>query len=311
MPETLFSYMQRVQQILGDTSQELINPADLIGHINNARREVAMRAQCIRVLPKTSGYVTTVTITDPGTGYSDTPTITISAPDSPDSADVQYPLGRQATAQATVAGGIITDISVTDGGSGYFQPAVTITDSTGTGATATVQTSPVLATQNGQEVYRFADIPTVNLPGVGPIIAVRSVTIIYANYRYSLPMYPFTTYQAQIRQYPFQYYYVPTMCAQRGQGADGSLYLYPLPSQRYQLELDCYCWPQDLTSDLSVEAIPDPWTQAVFYWTLFQCYLQIQNLNSAEYYRKLFQEQMARYRTAASPGRSTNPYGPW
>ena len=122
-------------------------------------------------------------------------------------------------------------------------------------------------------------------------------------------MYAFSEYQSSIRQYPNQYYYVPTMCSQFGQGASGSIYVYPLPSQAYPLEIDCYCWPLDLTSDLDVEAIPDPWTDAVPYLAAHYCYLELQNLNSAEYYRKRFDEMMPRYRVGAQPGRRTNPYG--
>lgn len=304
---TLFDHMKLVQHLIRDTNQELINPNTLIDYINRARRETAMRSQCLRFLPPTSGSVTTVTVTAGGSGYT-SPTVAVSAPDSPGGKALS-PFGAQATAVATVVGGAITAITITAGGAGYFQPQITITDPTGTGATATAATSPILVLNPGQEVYQFADIPRGEAPGYGPVYGIRSVSIIYANYRYSLPMYSFSTYQAMIRQYPNQYYYVPTMCSQFGQGASGSLYTYPLPSQPYQLEIDCYCWPQDLETDQDVEAIPDPWTQAVAWLATHYCYLELQNLNAAEYYRKLFEAQMPRYRSAASPGRTVNPYG--
>lgn len=307
MPETLFSYMKLVQKLIADTSQSLINPSDLIDYINRARREVAMRAQCLRALPPTSGGVTTITVTAPGSGYTN-PTVIVSPPDTP-SGRQTYPNGAQATATATVAAGEIVNIDVTFGGAGYYQPLVTITDPTGTGAAATALTSPVLSLVQGQEVYSFADFPLDNFPGYGPVYSVRSVSVIFANYRYSLPMYSFSEYQAMIRQFATQYAYVPTMCSQFGQGASGSLYLYPLPSQPYQLEVDCYCWPQDLETDQDVEAIPDPWTQAVAWLATSYCYQELQNLNAAEYYNRKFEMQMPRYRSAASPGRAVNPYG--
>src|SRR5688572_3730623 len=51
-------------------------------------------------------------------------------------------LNRQASGSATVNSGFVTSISVLDGGYGYeTAPAVTITDSTGSGASATAQVS--------------------------------------------------------------------------------------------------------------------------------------------------------------------------
>ena len=307
MPETLFGYMKLTQKFLRDQNQELINPGDIIDYVNRARREVAMRSQCLRALPPTSGPISTITVTAQGSGYTN-PTVTITAPDSP-GGQALNPAGAQATAQAVVAGGKIQSIDVSYGGSGYFQPTVTITDPTGTGATAVAQTAPVMLLNANQEIYRFADIPLYTYPGYGSVYGIRGVSVIYANYRYSLPMYAFSEYQAMIRQFPRQYYYVPTMCSQFGQGASGSLYAYPIPSQAYQLEIDCYCWPQELLTDQDVEAIPDPWTQAVPYLAAHYCYLELQNLNAAEYYRKQFEMQMPRYRDAAQPSRRTNPYG--
>ena len=73
--------------------------------------------------------LSTVTVTAGGSGYSATPTVTVSAPESGNTG---------ATASATVLGGVITAITVTFGGVGYTSaPTITITDSTGTGATAT------------------------------------------------------------------------------------------------------------------------------------------------------------------------------
>ena len=289
---SLFGYMKLVQRLIRDTNQELVNPNDLIEYIAK---------------PPTSGAVDVVTVTAGGSGYT-SPTVTISAPDEP-SGGFLTPAGAQALATANLFNGAISNIDVVYGGDGYFQPQVTITDPTGTGATAVATTSPILTLNSYQESYNFSNIPLQNYPGYGPVYAVRNVSLIYANYRYSLPQYAWSVYQAMIRQYPNQYYYVPTMCSQFGQGAAGSLYFYPLPSQTYQLELECYCWPQDLLTDQDVEAIPDPWTQAVVWLAAHYCYLELQNLNAAEYYRKLCDSAMPRYRSAASPGRVTNPYG--
>jgi alpha-tubulin suppressor-like RCC1 family protein len=83
------------------------------------------------------GKINNIIVTAGGSNYSSTPVVTISAPPAG---------GVQATATATVVGGIITAITIFNPGSGYVidpnrnsfnpYPTVTITDSSGSGATA-------------------------------------------------------------------------------------------------------------------------------------------------------------------------------
>lgn len=314
MTATLFTYMKQVQRLLRDTRQELIDPGDIIDCVNRARREVAMRSQCVRVLPPISGSVVSIPLPPALTNgqYWTSPAVTITPPDFP-SGYGAHPSGAQATAIATAISGSTTlqEIAVTFGGSGYFQPIVTVSDPTGVSVNVTPKVSPINATAQGQEVYPFSAVDLSTFSGVDSIIAVKSVSIIYANYRYSLPQYGFSVYQARVRQYPFQYQYVPTFCSQFGQGANGSLYMYPLPTQAYQMEWDCFCLPSDLTSDESPEVIPDPWTDVVPHYAIYLAYLELQSFNNAKVHLDLFTDFMHRYRAAVSPGRAVNPYGRW
>lgn len=307
MPGTLFEYLKQTQRFLREGKQMFTNPQDLITYVNRARREIALKTQCIRVLTSSSAQVVSATVTAAGSGYVN-PTVTITAPDFPNGLP-PYPSGRQATALATLQGTTISGIDIQDGGSGYFEPTVTITDSAGTGATATLTVGPINQTIAGQEVYTFAGIDLTGNPGCQSVFYVRSVAIIYANYRYVLPMYAFTEYQAKIRQYPYQYQWVPAFCSQFGQGVAGSLYMFPLPSQVYQMEWDCLCLPSDLATNQDVEALPDPWTDAVPYFAAHLAFLELQQHNIARMYLDLFEKQMLGYSNAARVGRMINPYG--
>lgn len=304
----LNTYLEQTMRFVRDAKQEFLNPEDLTVYINRARREVAMRAECVRVLTPISGSITGWSLTAGGTGYSGTPTLAVSAPDFP-SGVAPDPSGRQATATATAVGGIITGIFSQDGGSGYFQPTLTITDATGSGAAATAELSFINELVQGQEVYPFSGVDLSANPGCEAVYRVISISIIYSNYRYSLPVYSFSVYQAQIRAYPSQYQYVPTFASQFGQGVGGSFYCYPIPSQTYQYELDCLCLPQDLDTDQSVEAIPQPWQDAVPYFAAHLAYLELQNFNAANGYLTLFDNMLQRYSNYARRGRAVNPYG--
>ncbi len=305
-----FEYLKQTQRFLREQKQEFENPDDLLVYINRARREVAGRTQCIRRLTPISGQCVSTTLLTPGSGYV-APVATITTPDFP-SGYGNNPNGLQATAGVTMSGGVVTDVVIDNGGDGYFMPQVTITDASGpgTGATASVTISPINTLNLGQEVYPFSQIYLGNWPGVDTIHAIKSASVIYANYRYMLPMYDFSTYQSQVRQYPFQYQYVPTFCAQFGQGNGGSFYAYPLPSQTYQWEFDCFCLPTDMSLDNSIpEAIPQPWTDAVPYFAAHLAYLELQNLNAAKFYGEEFDKRTLGYSSYARPSRAVNRYG--
>ena len=303
-----FQYLQQTQRFLREQKQEFNNPDDLLVYINRARREVAGRTQCIRRLTPISGQVVSSTLVSGGTGYS-APIASITSPDFPSGVNPN-PNGRQATAQVLFSAGVITDVIITDGGDGYFEPQITILDPTGTGGVVTLNVSPINTLNIGQEVYPFSDIYLGNWPGVDTVHAIKSASVIYANYRYTLPMYAFSTYQSQVRQYPFQYQYVPTFCSQFGQGNGGSFYAYPLPSQTYQWEFDCFCLPEDMLLDNSIpEVIPQPWTDAVPYFAASLAYMELQNLNAARFYGEEFDKRTLGYSTYARPGMSVNKYG--
>lgn len=303
----LYRYQQQLQRFIRDSGETMLNLDDARDYINRARREIAMRAECIRVLPPISGSVMTATVTKAGSGYTK-PTATISAPDFP-SGTQPFPGGSQATAAPVLIGGKIEDIEITYGGYGYFQPTVTISDPTGAGAAATIGISPIMQTVQAQEVYPFSAINLSTFPGVATIYAVRSVSILYSNWRYSLPCYSFSTYQAMMRSYPLQYQYVPAVYSQRGRGAAGQLYFYPIPSQAYQVELDAFGLPADLVVDTDYEALPDPYPDLVPYYAGHLAWLELQNFNQARFMLDLFYQKHKDFGGYTLPGRWISPYG--
>jgi hypothetical protein len=307
---TAHTYLRQVQRLLREQRQEFSNPEDLLSYINLARREVAGRTQCIRRLTPISAPIVSVQLLTGGSGYVN-PVAVITPPDFP-SSTLPNPNGLQATAAVEKQGTTVTGVTILNGGDGYFQPQITISDANGpgTGATATLQVGSINTLNGGQEVYNFSDIDVSMWPGVDCVYMIKSASVIYTNYRYSLPMYAFSVYQAMIRQYPFQYQYVPSFSSQFGQGAGGSFYHYPIPNQTYQIEYDCFCLPTDMKLDNSIpEMLPQPWTDTVQYMALQLGFQELGNLNSARYYEQMFDKMTLGYSGQARPGRMTNPYG--
>ncbi len=101
-----------------------------------------------------SASVTTLTITNGGTGYAMPPAVAISAPGASG--------GVNATATATLTGGIVTGLTITNPGSGYLtNPAVSIAPPGGGGVTATA-TAPISLGGSG---YGVAPVVTIAAPG--------------------------------------------------------------------------------------------------------------------------------------------------
>ena len=305
---SLNDYLQDAQRLMREQRQVQINPADLIAYINRARREVAMRTQCCRVLTPISGPVVSASIVTAGSGYSATPTVTITTPDFL-SGFLPDPGGAQATASAIVQGGSIANVVIDYGGDGYFQPEGSIVDASGSGATITFNVQTINQLNANQETYAFANIDLSRTPGAEEVFAVKGVSVLYNNYRYSLPMYSFSTYQSQIRQFPYQFTYVPTFFTQYGQGTSGTLMFYPIPSQSYQVEFDCFVIPSPLTTNLSVELIPMPWNDAVVFLALHYGFMSMQNYNVSKFFLDLYEKMCLGYSGYARVSRGVNPYG--
>lgn len=289
----LFDYSKQVRRFLRDREQHFLNEESVYSYVNRARREVAMRAQCIRRVPPISGPITQYNVTAAGTGYTN-PTVVISAPDSPGGHRLN-PAGAQATATAQFIGGQISGVQPTYGGDGYFQPTATISDPTGSGAVVVPVVTGINVLNPFQEEYRFSELPLGTFSGVDSVFAIRGVSSLFNNLRYSWIYKSFSEYQAFIRTYTRQYFYTPAVFTQLEQGAEGSILIYPLPAQLYQWEPDCLCIPEDLVDDRSPEAIPEPWTEAVPYMAASLCYAELQNFNAAKFYQDQYDGWVHRY----------------
>ena len=109
--------------------------------------------------PLPGAPVAAVSLTSGGTGYCDTPTVTIT--------DL-YGIGTGATASALVSGGVVQSPITFTGGAGYVYPVVTISDcpgGTGTGASATATVNAAGPFTGG--LHKFID----NLPDLKALIA--------------------------------------------------------------------------------------------------------------------------------------------
>lgn len=259
----LSAYMQRLQRILGDPAFQRFNPYDLVDYINEARSYVAAQSECIRVLCPSVAGVASIAVTAGGSGYTSAPTVTLTPPT----------LGSIATATALVVGGAVVGVTVDAPGDGYTDPpGITFTGGGGTDAAASATLLPFAQTTAGQEVYKFADFNPLILgssatTGALSILTINSISISWGSMKPTLRYRPWGEFQAYYRANNIGAQGYPRIWSRYSRGDLGSFYLWPIPSQASQMDLDCVCLPTPLgfESDDDVDAIPYPWTNAVPY----------------------------------------------
>ena len=130
--------VQRFGSPNNGTAMSFFTAANYLSYSNNlllCRLDTAGQKNAVASL---TGQVSSIKITDGGSGYKSVPTVKISAPNTPG--------GIQAVAEAVVKNGVVTEIVVINSGSGYTSATVTISGGdalSGATATATISSSGI------------------------------------------------------------------------------------------------------------------------------------------------------------------------
>jgi|SRR5579885_1773472 len=282
----LNGYISQVQQLVHDTAGSFYPVSLITGWINQARQRVAEDGQCIRVLPPNSAGVASVTIANGGTGYTSAPTVTFSGP--------ALINGVTAQGTATISGGSVAGVIVTTAGSGYnMPPGITFSGGGGSGARATAVLGSGNFTVANQEVYSFATANAFvqQTAGVSGILSLKQVAVYWGNIKPPLNYCPWTLFNAKYRSWPLVSNF-PSVWSQYGQGENGTLYFWPIPSSVLGMDWDCICVPLALGSDSDPEAIPSPFTDAVQYYATYLAFLYGQRKQDAQLMMQMYQQRI-------------------
>lgn len=121
--------------------------------------------------PTITGTIASIPVTNGGSGYTSSPTFTVSAPDVTG--------GNNAVVTANLSGGVVTSITVSSGGTGYINPP-TITISGGGGTGLILGTAVMQTASNGTATLKYAGVTatgTVNLKYGSGYSELPTVTI--------------------------------------------------------------------------------------------------------------------------------------
>jgi phage tail sheath protein FI len=206
--------VSRFGKPVDDNAQSFFTAANFLSYTNNL---LVIRADTFthrNAVARVSGTLQSVLLSNGGSGYTSTPTVTFSVPQVVGgvratgtavlsgggvtaaavanqgtgyiTATVTFSLpqitgGVRATGTATIVGGQITGITITNAGSGYLTaPTATITSDTGTGASVgvvTIQASSVVGITITNAGSGYTSAPTVTITNGGGTGAAATATI--------------------------------------------------------------------------------------------------------------------------------------
>lgn len=282
----LTSYINKTRLLLHDASGKYFTDSQLTGFINDARQRIGLDTGSVRglftfylsasqeVYPY-QGAIANIEVSNAGSGYTAAPTISFSGGG-----------GSGATASASISSGTVSALTITANGSGYTA-APTITFTGGTAGTAATATATILNA-----------------------LDINSITVNYQNTWQMLGFAPFTMFQARARYYrattgnPEWWSEGPPA----GSGGGRAFYVFYIPNQSYQADIDAIVLPNPLIDDSTPEQLVYPATDLVCYYAAYLAKYDQQMFDESARFLAVYDELRRRGEAAKYQRRIPNPY---
>ena len=281
----LTAYITATRRLLHDASEKYYTDAELTTYINDARKRIALDTGSVRGIVNFylsasqesypyQGAVAAVTLTDAGSGFTAAPTVSFSGGG-----------GTGVTATASVTSQTVASITITANGTGFTSvPTVTVSGNGGTAsATATIMTA----------------------------LDILGISVNYQNSWISLAYAYFTEFQAKARYYrsitgqPALWSAGPPS----GTGGGTSFYIFQIPSQSYQCDIDAIMTPNALADDSTAEQLQYPETDLIPYYAAYLAKYQQQMFEESANFLRIYDELLRRGQASKFQRRIPNPYG--
>lgn len=282
----LTAYLLATRRLLHDAQGKQFTDSELTTDINSARARIGLDTGSVRGLftfffsagQETypySGALAALTIADPGSGYTAAPTITFSGGG-----------GSGATASASISSGTLSAVTIMANGSGYTAaPSVTITGGT-SGSSGTISASIMSA------------------------LDINSITVNYQNTWQMLGYCGFTQFQARARYYrattgnPEWWSEGPSS----GSGGGRTFYVFYIPNQSYQTDIDAIVTPNALVDDTTPEQMSYPTTDLIPYYAAYLAKFNQGMMEESAKFLQIYDELMRRGKASSYQRRIPNPY---
>lgn len=280
-------YILQVRRLLHDANANYWSDSELLDDVNQARNRIALDSASLRSLVNFylsqgqesypyQGAIASLTVSDAGGGYTAAPTITFTGGG-----------GSGATAVATVSSGTVSGVTITGNGSGFTSvPTITLS-AAGETATATITASVMQA------------------------LDILSISVNWGNSWITLGYTYFTQFQAKARFYrnttgqPAVWSNGPNATTSGGT----SFYIFQIPSDSYQCDVDAILLPNELVDDTTPEQLQYPYTDLVQYYAAGLAKQKQQQMDEAAAFMKVYDQLLKQYTAAKYQRRIPNPFG--
>lgn len=175
------------------------------------------------------------------------------------------------------------------------------------GESESIRAVGTLALTQGVQVYPFSAVTYASASSVsgiqGPLNIRTAWRLVGSGQAWIRPR-PWEWFSLYELNNPTPVQGPPTVWAQLGQGAAGTIYVSPVPDQSYTLNVDVPSYPIPLADDSTVEAIPYLWTDAVPFFAAYYALLAAQSTARQADADKMLQRYtlfVQRARSAATP----------
>lgn len=282
----LSAYILATRRLLHDASGKQFTDSELTTDINSARSRIGLDTGSVRglftfymssgqeVYPY-MGALANLTVTNAGAGYTAAPTISFSGGG-----------GSGATASASISSGTVSALTITANGTG-FTAAPTVTFTGGTAGTSATATASIMAA-----------------------LDINSITVNYQNTWQMLGFANFTQFQARARYYrattgnPEWWSEGPPA----GSGGGRAFYVFYIPNQSYQTDIDAIVLPDALVDDTTPEQLSYPSTDLVAYYAAYLAKYNQQMFDESARFLAIYDELLKRGKANSYQRRIPNPY---
>ena len=295
MTTTLQTYITLTRRLLHDANANFWTDQELTDDINNGRNRLIRDTGVNRVIQNTAaiynqelysfdnsaGTISGVLVTNPGSGYTSSPTGSFSS-----GAAAAYATISQTGEYGSNAAGSISNVVVTNAGLGYTTaPTVSFSGGGGTGAAAQAFLT--------------------GMPKGLLTMDIININLYWGNTRIPLRYLPWTQFNAELR---FWQNYVGRPIAYSMYGPN-SFYLSPIPDQNYAIEVDTVVRPDDLValSDPEIN-IPQPWQDPVPYYAAHIAKYKEQSYGEAELFKNQYLSKVQNVLSSTFTRRMPDPY---
>jgi hypothetical protein len=286
-------YLNDAKALLNDQNYSFTSQAQLTRWVNEARRNCAKRTGCIRrLVTGQSGF-----------GAQAMPGLFIPGAAQPGSLPGAFP----GLFPSGIAGGGGSDFNPDFNND--FGPAgspVTLNQIAGA-ARNTLQTIP------GVERYPYVGFFNPYLKaayaGVDAIIDTIACSVNWGGVsRPTLDWMPWDDLQAYARAYSVLNTSYPSVWSVFNDGPQGEIWMFPIPSQAGEIELDVFATPLDLLTDSDFDAIPDGMRESVKFMAAALAFLSTGRYAQAQAMEDRFADNLGIARVAFDRGKTKSYY---